>query len=93
MNRGVEGAQKHHHHHQRTKKSPPNTWQMMTLLNPLDALIPKIPFSFFAECWVRVTSRAAESVSVGIGGGGGSIELFLGEEGSSQRAVSTPLQV
>ena len=25
---------------------PRNTWQMMTFLNPLDALIPKIPFSF-----------------------------------------------
>ena len=28
---------------------PPNTWQMMTFLNPLDALIPKIPFSFFCR--------------------------------------------
>ena len=27
----------------------PNLWQMMTFLNPLDALIPKIPFSFFAH--------------------------------------------
>ena len=27
----------------------------MTFLNPLDALIPKNPFSFFAEFWVRVT--------------------------------------
>ena len=35
----------------------PNTWQMMTFLNPLDMLIPKIPFSFFAELWVRFTSR------------------------------------
>ena len=25
----------------------PKTWQLMTFLNPLDALIPKIPFSFF----------------------------------------------
>ena len=25
----------------------PNAWQMMSFLNPLDALIPKIPFSFF----------------------------------------------
>ena len=24
---------------------PPNTWQIMTFLNPLDALIPKAPFS------------------------------------------------
>ena len=28
-----------------------NTWQMMIFLNPLDALIPKIPFSFFADFW------------------------------------------
>ena len=27
----------------------PNTWQILTFLNPLNALIPKIPFSFFAE--------------------------------------------
>ena len=37
---------------------PPNTWQMMTFLNPLEALIPKIPFSFFADFWVQVTSEA-----------------------------------
>ena len=36
----------------------PNTWQMTIFLNPLDALIPKIPFSFFASFWVRVTSGA-----------------------------------
>ena len=49
----------------------------MTFLNPLDALIPKIPYSFFPDFWVWVTS---ESVSVGfwgscqlspLGGGGG----------------------
>ena len=56
--------------------------QMMTVLNILGALIPKIPFSFFAEFWVRVTSGARGSVSVGIwgarqlsffGGGGGGL--------------------
>ena len=36
----------------------PNTWQMMSFLNPLDALIPKMPFSFFADFWVWVTSGA-----------------------------------
>ena len=46
----------------------PNTWQMMVFLNPLDALIPKIPFSFFSEFWVRVTSGARGSVSLGFGG-------------------------
>ena len=37
----------------------------MYFLNPLDALVPKIPFSFFAEFWVRAISGARESVSVG----------------------------
>ena len=59
----------------------PNIWQMMFFLHPLDALIPKIPVSFFADFWVRVTPGARESVSVGfwgvpsieplLGGGGG----------------------
>ena len=42
------------------------TWQMMTFLNPLDALSPNIPF--FAEFRVWATSGARGSVSVGIGG-------------------------
>ena len=52
----------------------------MTFLNPLDALIPKIPFSFFADFWVWVTSEARGSVSVGFWG---SCQLspFLGEVG------------
>ena len=58
----------------------PNAWQMMTFLTPLDVLIPKIPFSFFGKLWVRITSGARGSVSVGFwgrrqlspfGGGGG----------------------
>ena len=44
----------------------PNIWQLMTFLNPLDALIPKIPFSFFADFWVWVTSEARGSASVGL---------------------------
>ena len=66
----------------------PNVWQMMTVLNPLDALIPKIPCSFFADFWVWVTSEARGSVSVGFWG---SCQLspFWGG-GSSQGAVSTP---
>ena len=40
----------------------------MFLLNPLDALVPKIPFSFFAKLWVRVTSGALGAVSVGVWG-------------------------
>ena len=46
----------------------PNTWQMMTFLNPLDALIPKIPFSLFADFWVWVTSEARGSLLVGFRG-------------------------
>ena len=38
--------------------SSPNIWQMTSFLNPLDALIPKIPFSFFADFWVWVTPEA-----------------------------------
>ena len=41
---------------------------MMTFLNHLDALIPKIPFSFFPDFWVWVTSEAQGSVSVGFWG-------------------------
>ena len=37
----------------------------MTFLNPLDALIPKIPFSFFPDFWAWVTSKAWGSDSVG----------------------------
>ena len=53
----------------------------MTFLNLLHALIPEIPFSFFAEFfWVRVwvTSGAQESVSVGFGRGR-QFSLFGGE--------------
>ena len=59
---------------------------MMTILNPLDALIPKSPFSLLADFWVRVTSKAWGSVSVGFwgsrqlspfGGGGGGLARGL----------------
>ena len=53
---------------------------MMTFLNPLDELIPKIPFSFFADFWVPVTSDA-RGVSLGRILGVPSIEPFLGEGG------------
>ena len=60
----------------------------MTLLNPLDALIPKIPFSFFSDFWVWVTSEARGSVSVGFWG---SCQCpFWGRGGSGRRALSTP---
>ena len=67
---------------------PPNTRQMRIFLNPLGALIPKVPFSFVAEFWVRVTFGAPLSVSVGFRGDR-QLGLFLG--GSSQRAVQDPL--
>ena len=59
-------------------------------LNPLDALIPTIPFSFCAELWVQVTSEARGSVSVGFLGSR-QLSPFWGGGASSQRAVSTPL--
>ena len=43
-------------------------WQMMVFLNPFDAMIPKILFSFFAHFWVRVTSEARGSVLGGFWG-------------------------
>ena len=52
----------------------------MTFLNPLDALIPKIPFSFFPDFWVWVTSKA-RGVRLGRILGVLSIEPFLGEGG------------
>ena len=69
MNSGAEGAKIFFFKHEnRSIFFSPNRWQMMTFLNPLNALIPKIPFSFFAEFWVWVTSEARGSVSVGIWG-------------------------
>ena len=56
-------------------------------LSPLDALIPKIPFSFFADFWVWVTSEARGSVLVGFWGSR-QLSPFWG--GSSQGAWSTP---
>ena len=53
-------------------------WQNDDFLNPFDALIPKISFSFFAESWVPATS-GSPGVSLGrIWGGGASIKPFFG---------------
>ena len=57
----------------------------MTFLNPLDALIP---FSFFTDFWVWVTSEARGSVSVGFLESR-QLSPFWGG-GSSQRDISTP---
>ena len=67
----------------------PNAWQIMIFLKPLNALIPKIPLSFFAEFWVWVTSGARGLVSVGFWGGGALVELFFGG-GSLARGLYRP---
>ena len=61
----------------------------MTFLNPLDALIAKIPFSFFflSDFWVWVTSEAR--VSLGRILGVLSIEPFWGG-GSGRRLYQPP---
>ena len=74
---GAEGADKYFTIENGQFFRPPNPWQMMIFLNPLDALIPQIPFSFFTEFWVRATSGARGSVSVGFLGGT-SIQPFGG---------------
>ena len=56
MNSGAKGAENFFERSKWSKKFPLR--QMMTFLNPLDALIPKIPFSFFAEFGVQVTTGA-----------------------------------
>ena len=61
----------------------------MIFLYPLDALIPKIPFSFFPDFWVWVTSEARGSVSVGFWGSC-HLSPFWGRGGSGRRALSTP---
>ena len=54
----------------------------MIYLKPLDPLIPKIPFSFFSDFGVWVTSEARGSVSVGFWGSRQGVGLA--------RALSTP---
>ena len=66
-----------------------NTWQMMTFLNSLNALIPKIPFSFFADFWIWVTSEARES-SLGRILGVPSIEPFFGGGSLARGLYRTP---
>ena len=53
---------------------------MMTFLNPLDALIPKIPFSFFSRNF-GFGSPLDPGVSLGRILGGPSIEPFFGVGG------------
>ena len=72
----------------------PNSWQMMTFLSPLDALIPKIPldfwncpFSFFADFGSGSPARPGGH-SVGFWGSR-QLSLFWGG-GACQGALSTP---
>ena len=67
---------------------PPNTWQMMTFLNPLDALIPKIPCSFFCRISGPGHLRGP-GVSLGRILGVRQLSQFWGG-GASQGALSTP---
>ena len=62
---------------------------MKIILNPLDALIPKIPFSFFTEFWVRVTPEAP-GVCLGRILGVPSIEPFLREGGGPAGGLYRP---
>ena len=64
-------------------------WQMMTFLNPLDALTPKIPFSCFANFWVWVTSEARGSVLVGFWGSR-QLSPFWGGGGGLPRGLYRP---
>ena len=62
---------------------------MMTFLNPLDALIPKITFPEFAEFWIRIISGARGSVSVGFRGGC-PLSLFFAGGGGLARGLYRP---
>ena len=58
--------------------SPPNTWQMMTFLNPLNALIPEIPFSLLPNFGSGSPPGPPWSVSVGFCGARQLSPLFWG---------------
>ena len=68
----------------------PNTWQMMSILSPLDALNPNTPFSFFAEFRVRVTTGAQGSVLVGFWGGRQLSPFWKWGAGPARRLYRTP---
>ena len=89
MNSGAKGTKKILNIKNGQKFFSPNAWQMMTFLSPLDALIPKIPCSFFADFWVWVTSEARGSVSVGFWGSH-QLSPFGGGGGGLARGAASP---
>ena len=70
----------------------PNIWQMMIFLNPLDGLIPKIPFSFFLPIFGSGSPLRQAVSSVGFWGSRRLSFFFQkgGAGGASQGALSTP---
>ena len=67
----------------------PNPWQKMPFLNPLDVMIPKIPFSFLCR-FLGLGHLRGPGVRLGTILGVLSIEPFLGEGGAGQGALSNP---
>ena len=65
----LTGAEKFFGALKMVKPPPPkkNPWQMMAFLDPLDALIPTIPFSFFCGILGQITFSLSR---VFFGGGG-----------------------
>ena len=87
MNSGAKGAEIFLSIEKGSKIFPPNMWQMMTFLNPLDALIPKIPFHFFCRFLGLGHLRGRQGVRLGRILGVPSIEPFLGEGGGLARGL------
>ena len=82
MNTGAERADNFFEHQKWSKFFfSPNTWQTVTFLNPLDALIPKIPFSFFFLPILGLGHLRGLGVSLRRILGVPPIEPFLGEGG------------
>ena len=92
MNLGAEGAENFVWALEIVNLFSPNPWQMSTFLNPLDALIPKIPFSFlFLPNFGSGSPPGPRGQSrEDLGGRGGRQLSPWGGVRASQRAVLTP---
>ena len=88
MNSGAEGAENFFRALKLGNFFSPNIWQTMTSLNPLDALIPKVPFSLFCR-FLGLGHLRGPGVSIGRISGSCQLSLFFWG-GSSQGAQSTP---